>query len=121
MYIAISDLVSYRQYTAIPPVYCFDRKKYRFADFSRLSSQNSEPYLRYIPLFRIDQNMIEEEFLLGLHDKQLLCRYHASNICLEEFAQQNHLWRQWWDHYESQVKQIAIQWCEENNINYRIE
>lgn len=121
MYVSISDLVSHRQYTDFPAAYCFDRKTYSFCDPTWLSLQKSELYPRYIPLFQIDQHAIENAFLLNLHNRQILRKYNASNVCFEEFVQQNNLWRQWWDYYVKRVKQIAIHWCENNNINYRNE
>lgn len=121
MYITISDLFCHRQYTTVSPSYCFDRKAYAFCDSSWLSSKNSGFYVRYIPLFQVDQTAIEHDFLVDSHNKHILHKYNASNVCFEEFIQRNNLWFQWWDYYQKKVKQIAIQWCENNSINYRDE
>lgn len=117
MYISINYLAD----NAFPDCYCFDRKTYRLCDISHLATKSDETYVRYIPLFQVDKDAIENDFILDLHDKHLLRKYSTSDVCFEEFVQRNNLWNPWWTYYKRAVTQIAIHWCENNNINYRNE
>lgn len=121
MYVAISELFSYRQYVDFPVAYCFDRKTYRFCDCSHLDLPGNSAYERFIPLFQIDQKAIEMSFISSFHNQYFLLKYNASKTCFEEFAQQNNLWNQWWEYYKESVNHVAVQWCENNNIKYKNE
>lgn len=121
MCILLKELFAYRQYAGSPIWYYFDRKTYSFVETNSLPMDHDESYARYIPLFSVDQDALENSFLTDLNDKRILHKWHNFEFCFEEFCQQNHLWNRWWDYYTDAVYQIAIQWCVEHNIKYRGE
>lgn len=120
MYVSLMELFKHRQYVSFPTSCYFDRKTYTFIDTQSPPEQDVS-YDRFIPLFQIDQDGLKNRFLYDLNDKCISSKWRDFEFCFEEFCQQNHLWNRWWDYYMSAVNQIAIHWCEENNIKYRGE
>lgn len=120
MCISLVELFAHRQYVSSPVSCYFDRKMYTFIDTQRPPEHN-EPYDRYIPLFQIDEDALENSFLIDLNDKSISGKWRDFEFCFEEFCQRNQLWNRWWDYYKKAVNEIAIQWCQEHNIKYRGE
>lgn len=119
MYIHIEELFRHRQYTDFPMAYCFDRKTYTICDSVYLDLPNEGFYERYIPLFQIDQDAIENNYIQQLNNREILRAFQQKDICFEAFIQQNALWDDWWQYYKETVYQIAEQWCEINAIKYK--
>ena len=117
MHIDFTTLFSYRQYVNCPVRFCFDRKKYKVCDINSIYFEEDN-YNRYVPLFQIDEEAINQEFINQLNDKQILHKYSARKVCFEEFLQQYGLWERWWSFYRNKINMVAQQWCNEYAIKY---
>ena len=116
----LTELFAYRQYIGIPISYFFDRKTYSFCEGSFLPTMEDSPYPRYIPLFQIDQEKIQEMYILQKNEGHIQQEFLACNCCFEEFIQRKGLWNDWWSYYRLSVYQLAKHWCEKHSIKYEI-
>lgn len=119
MYIKLSELFIYRQYKAYPISFYFDRKTYTVVSSTFFCEHKyDEVYERFIPLFQIDEERIQDNFIREFNNKKLLRDYENKTVCFEAFARDCSIWRQWWDYYKKIVYQIASDWCRDNHIRY---
>ena len=118
MKINISELFRYRQYVDAPACYCFDRKDYKIRDISVYESESNTPFQRYIPLLRVDEKTIQDNYILSLNDKYILREYQNTNLCFNAFVDGKALWEDWWRYYTTTIFELEKAWCEENNIAY---
>lgn len=118
MYIELETLFSFRQYVDLPIEYYFDIKTYTIIDASSKSSIPLDKYDQCIPLFQINQEKIQYDYICLLNNRNILYEYNHKNVCFEEFIQRHLLWQDWWRFYKDNVLQLAIEWCKKNNINY---
>ena len=117
MKINISELFTYRQYTDAPIAYCFDRKAYRICDAALLGTE-SEPYQRYIPLLKIDEELIRAAYVRSWGDLHILPAIREGAISFEAYIEREGLQSDWWEYYRSVVFDLEKTWCEENGIGY---
>lgn len=118
MKISLDELFLYRQYTNYPMEFYYDKKEKVILPKEYVKFDDSSPFERFIPLFRINQENIEMSFIIHLNDKKLLSQYKKRNVCFEEFLQINNLYSEWWNYYKNAVFDIIIKWCDENRIHY---
>lgn len=118
MKVTLTELFTYRQYIGIPTSYFFDRKTYSFCEGSSLPPTEDSPYPRYIPLFQINQEQIQEMYILQKNEGSIQREFLNRDCCFEEFIQRRRLWNDWWSYYRMTVYQIAKSWCENHSINY---
>jgi hypothetical protein len=118
MKVTLAELFTYRQYVGIPISYCFDRKTYSFCESSFLYSSEDSPYPRYIPLFQINQEQIQEMYILQKNEGNIQQEFLNRNCCFEEFIQRRALWNDWWSYYRMSVFQTAKSWCADHSIKY---
>ena len=119
MYVKLEELFSYRQYDDAPIEYYFDRKRYAIVDRSAVLHSSQEHYERYVPLYQINEQELQEDYIVHWNNKKLLFDYRHRSVCFEAFLQERALWNDWWEYYVKRVRQIAIDWCKENRISYK--
>ena len=119
MQIELKTLFIYRQYVDYPMAYYFDRKTYNIVDAAASLELTDETYERCIPLFQIDEEALQDEFILQLNNKKILSDYRQRTVCFGEFIDKRYLGDSWWRFYEGKVYEAAADWCQKNNIKYR--
>lgn len=118
MRINISDLFRYRQYVGAPVHYCFDKREYKICDISALETPPDTPYQRYIPLLRIDEKVLQDNYIRFLNDKHIWREYQETNLCFAAFVERKNLWNDWWKYYTTTVFELEKLWCEKNHLVY---
>ena len=118
MRISLNDFFRHCQYTDGPVYYYFDRKTYTICEKERMEDALDVPYVRYIPLFQVDEKALQDEFIQQYMYKGAWRKFQDSPYCFEEFMQRNNEWYHWWDFYKKSVYQIARQWCMDNLISF---
>lgn len=118
MHISLKELFIYRQYTDGPVHNYFDRKTYTVCREAQLDNEQNAPYIRYIPLFQVDEQALQNEFIQGYMPKGAWRKFLECPFCFEEFMQRNNEWYHWWDFYKKAICDIARQWCVENHIAF---
>ena len=114
MRISLKELFIHRQYTDGPVCYYFDRKTYTItSEENREDSQNT-PYVRYIPLFQIDEQILQMEFIQKYMPKGTWRKFQEGPFCFGAFIERAHEERAWWEFYKKAVYNQARQWCMEN-------
>lgn len=118
MYVHLEELFKYRQYVDCPVNYCFDRKLYQICDAASAEQKCDTFYDRYIPMFQIDTETLERDFIASCNDRFLLRAFKDSSCCFEEFVQRAGLFHRWWNFYRLEVAKAAIAWCDKYHIKY---
>ena len=118
MRISLKELFIYRQYTDGPVYNYFDRRTYTVCREEHLDNVQNTPYVRYIPLFQVDEQALQNEFIQRYMPKGAWRKFQDSLYCFEEFMQRNNEWYHWWDFYKKAVYTIARQWCIEHHIAF---
>ena len=118
MRISLTELFAYQQYANRPVYYFFDRKTYTICDITSLDLRQDLPYIRYIPLFQVDEEAIQQDYILRFMGKRAWRKFQESIFCFEEFMQMNNEWNSWWRFYQQTVDEIARQWCTDNHIAF---
>ena len=116
MRISLKELFSHSQYTNRPVYYYFDKKTYTICDINSLDHQQNLPYIRYIPLFQVDEEAIQQEYILRFMGKRAWRKFQESSVCFEAFMQTNNEWNSWWRFYQQTVYALIKQWCNDNHI-----
>ena len=119
MYIELETLFDYRQYTGAPVHFYFDRKTYQIVDAKSREAVSNVPYERYLPLFQIDEEAMQEAYILQLNRKDILYAYRRRMAGFREFVESYGLWEDWWQSYCDTVCRYAMEWCRKNHINYK--
>ncbi len=118
MRISLLELFSHRQYTDFPVSYYFDRKTYTICWKEQLEDPQDTPYPRYIPLFRVDEQALQNDYIQRFMGKSAWRKYQEGTDCFRTFMDRNGEWDGWWRFYEKTVFEIAKQWCGENHISF---
>lgn len=121
MYITLRELFDCRQYTDFPLAYCFDRKAYQICDASLLKKQEEGNFVRYIPLFRIDQKEIQDDYVRHCNDRRMKREFEKSGLSFSAYIERTTLWSDWLQFYRTTVCEVAKQWCIDYSIKYRGE
>lgn len=119
MHIELETLYDYKQYVGEPICYYFDRKTYQIVDADSVEERSEDPYERYLPLFQIDEERMQEAYILQLNRKDILYAYRCQTGSFRSFADTYGLWQDWWQYEREKVRQCAIEWCEKNHIRYQ--
>ena len=126
MYIELQELFAHRQYVNHPIYYYFDRKTYAIVQVDKPNmkpNSNIGYYERYIPMFQVDNEKIEEAYVDSLNNPKLKKDFKESHIDIAEYLIRNYSYYKaddWYDFYYNQVCKIAILWCKNNNIRYKM-
>ncbi len=118
MCISLNDFFWHRQYADAPVYYYFDRKTYAICEKEHMEDAQDMPYARYIPLFQVDEQALQNEFIQQCMYKGAWRKFQECPYCFEEFMQRSNEWSHWWDFYKKSVCDIARQWCVENHISF---
>ena len=116
--VKLSELRRYYNRVGALIEYYFDRKTYAVVDAETISLTLDEPYQRYIPLYQIDEEQLQDDYINSWNDKKMLYEYEHAPYCFEAFIQRRSLANNWWRFYCKQVSYIAVSWCEEHHIKY---
>ena len=98
----------------------FDRKTYTILH-SDSSPEDHSPYPRYIPLYQVDWEMIDFDFLSKINDSDIVNRWKKSGLSASAFIERAGLDRRWYEYLYAAKRNLAIQWCRENNIRFEGE
>lgn len=116
MRISLTELFIHRQYADTPVYYCFDRKTYTVCDKEHMEEAQDLPYVRYIPLFQVDEQALQKEYVQQYMPKGTWRKLQEDSYCFDAFIERCNEGRAWWDFYEKAVHDLARQWCIENHI-----
>jgi hypothetical protein len=116
MRISLKELFIHRQYMDGPVYYYFDRKTYTVCDREHMEDEQDLPYVRYIPLFQVDEQALQKAYIQQYMPKGTWRKLQESPLCFGAFIEINHKERAWWDFYMKVVYDQAKQWCMENHI-----
>ena len=126
MYIETKELILYAKDIGNPIRYYFDRKTYTIIEVETPNTpprSDEEHYERYIPMFQVDEEQIEEAYLESLNNPKLTKDFRESHIDIAEYLIRNYSYYKaddWYQFHDEQVCKIATDWCEQNHIKYRI-
>lgn len=118
MHIELETLFTYRQYVGASISYCFDRKTYQIVAADSAEVLPEESYDRYLPLFQINEEDIQEAYILQLNRKDVLYAYRRRTVDFRTFVETHSSWEDWWQYYRTMVRNHAIEWCQKNHIRY---
>ena len=125
MYIDMKSLFHHRQYVGGLTYYYFDKKEYKIVEVEK---PNSPPpsdtiyYERYIPMFQVDDDKIQRDYVASLNNPKFTKDFEESHIDIAEYLIRNHSYykaEDWYEFYYQEVCKIAAEWCDNNHIRYK--
>ena len=86
---------------------------------------STDDYIRLPNDYEIDDYSIMEDFCYSIEDEELreellyAIRGRGAFRMFKDKIHQHSIADQWYDYKDQRYREIAIEWCEENNIEYR--
>ena len=118
MHISLKELFIHRQYMDGPVYYYFDRKTYTVCDKEHMEDAQDLPYARYLPLFQVDEQVLQKEYIQRYMPKATWRKFQESPFCFGAFIERANEESAWWEFYKKAVYNQARQWCMENHIAF---
>lgn len=126
MYIELTKLYSFRQYKNSPIYYYFDKTDYEVVSIEKAaqylssnSNLDSQEQERFIPLFQVDEEQLEIDYLTQRyfnHPEKLVKKGFSE---FYKYLEENLLEFDWTCYYKKRVIEQAKEWCIINGIVYK--
>lgn len=120
LYIDIREVVRRSERIKTKPQSYFDRKTYTFVDAEDVKDPQEEPYERYLPALKVDEEKLEDEYIASWNHKKLQQEYENAPHGFSDFVECQGLWNDWRRFYYKRVSEMAVAWCEKHHIKYMI-
>ena len=126
MYIELTKLYSFRQYKNSPIYYYFDKTDYEVVSIEKAaqylssnSNLDSQEQERFIPLFQVDEEQLEIDYLTQRYFNypEKLVKKGFSEFY--KYLEENLLEFDWTCYYKKRVIEQAKEWCIINGIVYK--
>ncbi len=128
MYIDTTTLFLYRQYVDHPIYNYFDRKSYTIIQVENPNNppkSDTEHYEQYIPIFQVDEKKIVNDYLVQVNNPKFIKTFINSShypLDIAEFLIRYYpdMSYDWFEFYDAEICKVAVAWCKQNNIRYKI-